>query len=126
MLFRSHTGKYILLYESCICAGTISGCIFSVFNKSFHIGDYIIKHEVIDLNLWSNISNVLLSVFGIFAGIFIGCLAVAIAEMLHAFPIFSRRMGFRHGVGFALLSIAIGKLVGSLIYFSQHLFRYGG
>ncbi|MDE5866342.1 MAG: stage V sporulation protein AB, partial [Lachnospiraceae bacterium] len=53
-------------------------------------------------------------------------LALAIAEMLNTIPIFSRRIGFRHGLGIAILAVALGKLVGSLIYFSQQVFLYGG
>ena len=32
----------------------------------------------------------------------------------------------RHGLGFAVLSVALGKMVGSLIYFSQQIFLTGG
>ena len=56
-------------------------------------------------------------VFGFFAGIFVGCLALAIAEMLNSIPIFSRRTGFRHGLGTALLFAALGKMAGSIFYF---------
>ena len=34
---------------------------------------------------------------------FIGCLALAIAEMLDSIPIFARRISFRHGLGWAIL-----------------------
>ena len=61
-------------------------------------------------------------VFGLFAGIFVGCLALAIAEMLNTIPVFARRIGFRHGLGVAILAVALGKLAGSLIYFTQHFF----
>ncbi len=43
--------------------------------------------------------------------------ALAIAEMLDSIPIFARRMKFRHGVGIVILCMAIGKTIGSLIYF---------
>jgi len=65
-------------------------------------------------------------VFGVFAGIFVGCLALAIAEMLNTIPVFARRIGFRHGLGVAILSVALGKLCGSLIYFTQQVFLCGG
>ena len=58
-----------------------------------------------------------LVIYGLFAGIFVGCLALAIAEMLDSIPIFARRMKFRHGVGIVILCMAIGKTIGSLIYF---------
>ena len=67
------------------------------------------------------IRNGILSVFGLFSGMFIGCLALAIAEMLDSIPIFSRRISFRHGLGVAITCMAIGKLMGSLFYFMSDL-----
>ena len=64
--------------------------------------------------------------FGLFAGIFVGCLALAIAEMLDTIPIFARRIGFRHGLGIVVLSIALGKAAGSLLYFMKAVYLHGG
>ena len=50
-----------------------------------------------------------------------GCLALAVAEMLDSIPIFTRRIGFRHGIGSVVICIAIGKLCGSLLYFEMGL-----
>lgn len=61
--------------------------------------------------------------FGLFAGMFIGCLALAIAEMLDSIPIFARRISFRHGLGGAILGMAAGKICGSLFYFATELHR---
>ena len=46
---------------------------------------------------------------------FVGCLALAIAEMLNTIPILHGESSSRHGLGFAVLSVALGKMVGSLI-----------
>lgn len=35
-------------------------------------------------------------------------------EMLNSIPIFSRRTGFQHGLGIALLFAALGKMAGSI------------
>lgn len=56
---------------------------------------------------------------------FVGCLALAIAEMLNSIPIFARRIGFRHGLGVAITAAALGKLLGSLIYFAKGIFLSG-
>ena len=64
--------------------------------------------------------------FGFFAGIFVGCLALAIAEMLNTIPVFTRRIGFRHGLGIVVLCIALGKAVGSLLYFIKAVYLHGG
>ena len=72
--------------------------------------------------LWEGLTAFLLVLFGLFAGIFVGCLALAIAEMLDSIPIFARRISFRHGLGLAVLSVALGKLAGSLYYFFGKFF----
>ncbi len=72
--------------------------------------------------VWNFVGTLIQIVFGLFAGIFVGCLALAIAEMLNTIPIFARRIGFRHGLGIAMLAVAFGKLMGSIIYFTQRVF----
>ena len=56
-------------------------------------------------------------VIGLIAGIFVGCWAMALAEILNVFPIFVRRTKIVKAVPYLVLSIAIGKGIGSLIYF---------
>ena len=75
--------------------------------------------------VWKWVGNGLLILWGIFAGMFVGCLALAIAEMLNSIPIFSRRIGFRHGLGVAIAAAAFGKLLGSLIYFAKGVYLSG-
>ena len=72
--------------------------------------------------VWNFAGTLIQIVFGLFAGIFVGCLALAIAEMLNTIPVFARRIGFRHGLGIAILAVALGKLMGSVIYFTQRVF----
>lgn len=100
---KTHTGDHIFLYEEMVVAGSIIGNLWSVFQISIGLGQWF------------------LILFGFFAGIFVGCLALAIAEMLDTIPIFARRIGFRHGLGLVVLSVAFGKLLGSLIYFFYRL-----
>ena len=63
---------------------------------------------------------VFLVVQGLFIGIFVGCLAMTIAELLDAIPIFARRTRMKKGLEWATAFIAMGKLVGSLTYFGFH------
>ena len=68
--------------------------------------------------LFSLLGKTLLTIFGMSAGIFVGCLAVALAEILDTFPIFFRRIHLQEEIGEWLLFVmAIGKLVGSLFFF---------
>ena len=71
------------------------------------------------------IGTAFLILFGLFAGMFVGCLAFAIAEMLNSIPIFARRIGFRHGLGVAICFADLGKLTGSLLYFAYGIFQTG-
>ena len=59
----------------------------------------------------------LLCVYGISAGIFVGSIAVALAEILNTFPITFRRMGLKVGLFWVMLAMAAGKVAGSLYYF---------
>ena len=92
---RTHTGEHILLYENSVALGGILANIFWVF-------------------------HILAAVFGILGGIFVGCWAMALAEMLNVFPIFIRRMKIIKSVPYLILGIAVGKTVGALLFFANH------
>lgn len=117
---KTHTAKQVILYEEMVIAGTVSGGLASVFERYCHIGDWLLTHGFSHRSLQIAGSSFMV-IFGIFAGMFIGCLALAIAEMLDSIPIFARRVGFRHGLGIAILAMAAGKLMGSLFYFVTQL-----
>ena len=117
---KTHTAVKIILYENCIVAGAILGCIFSVYGDFFT--EKFGKNALSMIPNWGLWGNLILAVFGIFAGMFVGCFAIAIAEMLNTIPIFTRRISLGKGVGIVMLCLALGKTVGSLIYF---YFRLG-
>lgn len=119
---KTHTAKHIFLYEEMVVCGTILGGMISVFFPFLDIVGLAERISVLK-EVYPYIAVVILIIFGLFAGIFVGCLALAIAEMLDSIPIFSRRMKFRHGVGVVILCMAIGKTVGSLIYFGKGFFE---
>lgn len=96
---KTKTKDYIILYENCIVLGGILGTI-----------------PLID-QLYIPFGQVGNAVFGTFAGIFIGCLAVSLAEVIDVIPILSRRARLKTGLQFFLLFLAIGKMIGSLLYF---------
>ena len=50
-------------------------------------------------------------------GVFVGSLAVSLAEVINVVPIFMRRARLKQGLSFFLLALAAGKLIGSLVYF---------
>lgn len=56
-----------------------------------------------------------LAVFTLFGGIFTGCLAGALTEVLNVFPIISRRFSVRRYIPYVIYAVAAGKLIGSII-----------
>jgi len=96
---KTHTTGKIRVYESALALGGIFGTLAGIFRFYIpvtHIG-------VIAVSLAN--------------GIFIGCLAMSLAEVLNVIPIFSRRARIQRGMFFLVMAIAIGKLVGALLYF---------
>ena len=120
---RTHTARYILLYEEMVIFGTLAGCFVTVFPEYSQWGSYLRERFPEYMSLWRVTGVGVQAVFGLFAGMFIGCLALAIAEMLDSIPIFARRISFRHGLGWAILGMAAGKICGALFYFATELHR---
>ena len=96
---RTHSGNKIRVYERALALGGSLGNVIDIFEISIPVGRW------------------LLAVFGIFAGIFVGGWAMALAETLNVFPIFMRRAKLVGCIPYIILSIAIGKGIGSMIYF---------
>ena len=122
---KTHSAKEVILYENMIILGTIVGGVFSVLGDEIRLGKWLEGRWGMVPGIWEAIANVILAAGGLFSGMLVGCLALAIAEMLDSIPIFSRRIGFRHGLGLAVLAMAAGKLAGALFYFMSGL-RYTG
>ena len=127
---KMHVARHIFVLEEMVVFGTLFGDFVSVFSDWANLGKWVVSHQIFGAGnttgIWRMTGYAILLVFGIFSGIFVGCLALAIAEMLNTIPIFSRRIDFRHGLGFAILAVALGKLTGSLIYFTQAVYLHGG
>lgn len=123
---KTHTARKVVLYEEAVIFGTITGAVLSIFSRYCRFGAWWQEQFPGHLALLYVIGGVWQAVFGLFAGMFVGCLALAIAEMLDSIPILARRISFRHGIGLAVLSIALGKLCGSVFYFLTELHRTVG
>lgn len=99
LIAKTATQKFIVLYENCIVMGGIVG--LSTF-WDIKLGFF---------------GKELDALFGLFAGIFVGCLAVSLAEILDVIPILTRRARIKAGLQYFLLAVSVGKMFGSLIYF---------
>lgn len=102
---KTGTAGEIRLYENTVILGTIWGGITSLTEQPFHIG------------VPEGMGLLVLVVLGVFSGMFVGCIALAVAEMLDSFPIFFRRIKLKTGIGVMVFFIAMGKLCGSILYF---------
>lgn len=114
---KTHTASKVFLFEEMVIFGAILGGVYSVFPEYIRPFEYLRANMAQLTALWEVLGIVLLATFGFFSGMFVGCLALAIAEILDSIPIFARRVSFRHGLGMAVLGMAVGKMCGSLWYF---------
>ena len=122
---KTHTGRCVFLYENMVILGTIAGnamSVLSAYGSPLRMAQWLGISDAV----WRLAGFLIISCFGMFAGIFVGSLAMAIAEMLDSIPIFARRIGFRHGLGIAVSAMALGKLAGSLFYFYNKMYLFGG
>ncbi|MBE5959335.1 MAG: stage V sporulation protein AB [Lachnospiraceae bacterium] len=107
---KTHTGKYVRVYEDFVILG---GCIFNFL--------YVYKvnlRSIFSSGIFERYVGVAaIGTFAFFFGIFTGCLAVALAEVLNATAIFSRRVKLRKGMSFIILFVALGKVAGILLQF---------
>lgn len=100
------TKSHILLCETMMIIGGILGNIMNLF--------WIPR---LSLVLSSSVGILILGVWGMATGVFVGCLVMSLAETLKALPVLSRRIHLSVGIQYMIISIAIGKFVGSMIYF---------
>lgn len=114
------TAKEIILYENMIIIGTVIGSSIQMYVPLFRIGSYFRETYGGLPNSWQVIAVILQILMGVFYGIFVGTLALSIAEMLDSIPIFFRRIRLKNGISAIVLAIAVGKLLGSFIYFYYH------
>ena len=96
---RTHTGNKIHLYEDCAALGGIIGNVIFIYSipipygKNFAYSDRAANR------------------------IFVGCWAMALAEILNVFPIFIRRLKNNKIYCWIDMCNGIGKGVGGVIYF---------
>lgn len=103
MACRMHVVGSAYDLESVIFLGGMAGCLITVFK--FHVP----------------IGSIGLGIFGFFAGVFVGCLAMALAETLKVFPVLVQRIKLATGLPVLVAAMALGK---SLACFYQLFFRF--
>ncbi len=103
---KTGTTKYVKWYEEAIIAGGIAGCI------------------AMNMQVYLPIGKIGVAAYGLLVGIFYGCLAVSLAEVLNVIPVLARRVRVRQGLKWFVTAIALGKLAGSLLYYFVPGFYY--
>lgn len=106
MIGKANRAAGTLHFENAVILGGIFGTLLSIF-------------DMIRIPL----GPLFLCAYGISAGIFVGCIAVALAEILDTFPITFRRFGIKEGLSWIMIAMALGKCAGSLYYFG---YGFGG
>ncbi len=100
MIGKSHTAIHILCYENMIIAGGIAGTVLTAFpGLKIPLG-------------WP-----LLVLYGFCSGMQVGCLVMALAEIMNVFPILFRRLRLKSGMAWVIAFLAVGKMIGGLFYF---------
>ena len=109
MIKRCNFGERILMVENTVILGVLTGAVFSVMEWKAQLP-------------YPWLAHVILGAYGTAAGIFVGCTAVALAEILNTFPILFRRLYINRGLSGVMIVMALGKMAGSFYYF---FFGYG-
>lgn len=99
MAGRSRTASHIRFYEWAVILGGVLG------NLQYLLGT----------RLYLGYPGLIL--FGLGTGIFVSCLVMSLAETLDVFPIMIRRTRLKIGLPCLILAFALGKSVGSFLFF---------
>ena len=102
LIGKTQTSQHIFLYESIIIAGGMLGNLTDIYEYPVLMG-----------------GKLFLGIFGFCVGVFVGCLVMSLAETLKAVPVMNRRIHLAVGIQYVLLALGVGKLTGSLLYFSR-------
>ena len=89
----------VILAENVIMSGIIVGNIISLSEIAGGLTGHIF-----------------IMVYGVSTGMFVGSIAVALAEILHTFPILLGRFNITSGLKWIVFFMAMGKLAGALFY----------
>jgi len=98
---KSDTIQFIKIYETTIAIGGFLGAVF--LGLRFRI-DFIFLDFLIAFLVFCG-------------GVFLGVLAVSLAEVMDVIPILFRRARLKFGLWFLVYAIAFGKAIGTIVYF---------
>ena len=91
------TAKFLNFYEDISLLGGTIGNIAYLYHVGIPVG------------------TIGFLLYGLGAGIFTGCLAAALAEVVKMMPVLSERLSLKRGMTIIMIIFAFGKMVGALI-----------
>lgn len=91
------TAKFIMFYEDMSLLGGTIGNIAYLYDVGLPVG------------------KLGFLLYGLGAGIFTGCLAAALAEVVKMIPVLSERLNLKRGMTVIMVIFAFGKMAGALI-----------
>lgn len=98
LVARTRTAKKIKLFEEIVILGGTIGNVYYVFQWQVPLG-------VLGIVL-----------YGLCSGVFVGCLAISLAEVLQVIPIFANRIKLTMGMSIIVVFLALGKGIGTFLY----------
>ena len=99
MAARTHTERHIICYERMIILGGTLGNIWLLYNIPVPG------------------TPLLMALYGLGSGIYVGCLIMALAEMLRLLPILVNRIQIKEGFPILVAALAIGKFLGVMFQY---------
>ncbi len=101
-IIKTQTAKYITLYKVAIISSLIAGSTISYYL------DFTFNLKLV--------GEVIAAVIGLFYGVFIGYVVMALTEVFDVMPVWNNKVGFKINLMLTVLAVAIGKMIGSLVY----------
>jgi stage V sporulation protein AB len=92
------TMKMIQLYEWAVVTGAVIGTLAILQEPHFHL------------------TRLILIIFGLAGGIFVGMMTAALTEVLNVWPILAKRIGVDDKIVILLMALVFGKIFGSLFH----------
>lgn len=95
----TRTAEHVRLYEMTCMIGVFLGNLAFFYQGNLH---------------WGTAGFL---VYGLCAGIFLGGWIVALGEVVDIYAIMARRLGITRGIPMIIISMALGKTLGSLLFY---------
>lgn len=98
MVVRTKTYNMVKFYEILVFFSVLAGTLTMLSDFKIVLG------------------KMFLCIVGFFNGAFVGVVAISLAEVLNVFPVLKKRAKLKKGLKYLILTVAIGKIIGSLVY----------